>query len=317
MREMILNHASLASPDRRTAVTWLTDVTIGIALLTQRRIVESTLRMHKPHHEALCMADWSLWDALLEMRKGGAREEFRFFSSLTSKVPLLIDIGPDIKDRFRECEAKTLPSPDGDPLVLAAVTDGVGVGFPSEPVWDKSSTIVAFDELLLDGSIAEASETIDNLTRSAHAKLISERHRIRVRDGLREFRSGARLWKTRKQAFRHLLFGLDVETHLTALNPGDLVTVVNKLAILDDSVGSWRSVGGPVPPWGTKVTDESDSVKKNHGLRELRRFRASDGKTQLYTWHARFGSSGRIHLRFNAGPREVEIGYIGQHLKLK
>lgn len=36
----------------------------------------------------------------------------------------------------------------------------------------------------------------------------------------------------------------------------------------------------------------------------------------IFEWHARFGSGGRIHLRFDASIREVEIGYVGRHLPL-
>ena len=316
MREMVLNHASLASPDRRTAVQWLSDITTGMTLLTQHRIVESALRMCKSHAEIFCMPDWSLWDALLEMQKGGAREEFRLFATLTSKIPLLIDVSEDVENRFRFCEAKTLPSPDGDPLVLAAITDGISIGFPSEPVWDKNQIVVTFDEMQPDQSIQEASETIDNLTRSCHAQPICDRHRDRVRDGLREFKSGAALWDAREEAFPSLVFGPDIEDHLANLNTGVLGTIVNKLASLDESVAKWRETRDAMPSWGSKVTDESDSVMNHDGLREVRRFRSSDGMRRLFTWHARYGSSGRIHLRFEPHSYEIEIGYIGPHLPL-
>ncbi len=312
----MLNHASLTSPNRHIAVEWLRYVTTGMTILTQHMIAESVLRMCRSHAEIPCMPGWSLWDALLEMQKAGAREEFILFSKLTSKVPLLSDISSDVENRFRFCEARTLPSPDGDPLVLAAISSGILVGFPSEPVWDTHQLAVTFDEMLPGGSIEEATETTDNLTRAEHAQLILERHRSLVRDGLREFRSGAALWDARGEAFPNLVFGPDVEDHLASLNTGLLGTIVRKLASLDDSAGRWREVGGPAPSWGSKVTDESDSVINHDGLREARRFRSLDGTRQLFTWHARYGSSGRIHLRFEPHSYEIEIGYIGPHLPL-
>ena len=51
-------------------------------------------------------------------------------------------------------------------------------------------------------------------------------------------------------------------------------------------------------------------------LREARRFRSVKGTRVIFEWHARFGSGGRIHLRFDAGVREVEVGYVGDHLPL-
>ena len=316
MRELVLNHASLESPDRYTAVEWLKDVTAGITTLTQNRVTEDVLRMCKAHADILCMPDVSLFDILLEMRKGGAHEEFRLFSKLTSKIPLLMDVEREIENRFLSCEVMTLPSPDGDPLVLAAITNGVSVGFPSETVWDKHQIIVTFEEMLLDGSIKEASETIENLTRSTHAEFICDRHRAFIRGGLLEAQDGAMLWARKDEVLPNLKFGPDVEEHLARLNQGHLGTVINKLASLDESAIKWRDVGGATPPWGTKVTDESDSVKSNPVLLAERRFRSSDGTPRLFTWHARYGSKGRIHLSFEPESGEIEIGYIGIHLPL-
>jgi hypothetical protein len=45
-----------------------------------------------------------------------------------------------------------------------------------------------------------------------------------------------------------------------------------------------------------------------------RTFRGADGDSHDFEWHARFGSVGRIHLRFEAEGRLVEIGYIGRKL---
>ena len=315
MREMVLNHASLASPDRHTAVGWLKEVTVGMAILVRDNIVELSLRMRQSPSETLCLpnCNWSLWDTLLEMRKGGAREEFAFFSRLASKVPLLSDIDRDIEDRFRGCEAETLPPKDGEPLVLCAITDGIAVGFPAESIWDCDQLTIRFIEMLPDESIGEASEMIDNLTRSAHAEPICRRHRAELRRQFTNFKS---LWKNKEQAFPNLIFGPDVERQLERLNTGDLQVVVKCLVSLDESAGEWRVTGGAMPSWTRKVTPESQSVMNDSRLREERRFRAHRDTRELFEWHARFGSSGRIHLRFDPSSREVEIGYIGPHLPL-
>ena len=309
MREMVLNHASLGSPDQHTAVGWLKEVTVGMTMLVRDKIAKPTLRMRQSHAEILCLSNWSLWDALLELRKGGARDEHSFLMRLTSKVPLLCDIDHEVADRFRACEATKLPPEDGEPLVLCAITDGIAVGFPSAPVWDCDQLTIHFDELLPDESIGEASEIIDNLTRSAHVQPICERHRAGLCD---QFTTAAALWNGKERAFPNLIFGPDVEGHLSSLN--DLQVVVKRLASLNESASEWR--GGPMPPWKTKVTPESQSVMDDPRLREARRFRSHRGTRELFEWHARFGSSGRIHLRFDPRSLEVEIGYIGPHLPL-
>ena len=316
MREMILNHASLADTGRYEALAWLADVASGMAGLVRDGVARKSLRTCRSVHEIRLLDELSLFDACLELRPRGNRDESAFLMSLTQKTPLLSGVEPEVADRFlaceaAACEAKTLPSPDGDPLVLCVVTNGVAVGFPSEPVWDQDRVSVIFREILRNGEIESAAEDIDNLARSAHAARIADRHRDRLR---LECRNAADLWRRRGRLFPHLTFGPDVEDQLVKVNV--LSTVVNRLADLDASAAAWEGAGGAAPPWTCKVTDESASVKADDELREARRFRSSRGGRALFTWHARFGSSGRIHLRFDARSREMEIGYVGGHLPL-
>lgn len=89
--------------------------------------------------------------------------------------------------------------------------------------------------------------------------------------------------------------------------------------VLNDAsiaAAEWPEVGGGVPQWKSKVTDESESLRNNAKKREKRRFKSCDGTHQLFLWHARFGDSGRIHLRFDPSLYEIEIGYIGLKLRL-
>ena len=164
MREMILNHASLVSPDRQTVIDWLRDAAVGMSILVRERVTERSLRMRKAPCEVACLSGWSLYDAYEELRRSGARDEYGFLVRLSSKVPLLNDMAPEVVDRFYGCQAKTLPNPDGEPLVLCAITDSISVGFPSEPAWDRDQLTVEFGELLPDSGIGHASESIDNLT---------------------------------------------------------------------------------------------------------------------------------------------------------
>lgn len=312
MREMVLNHASLASSDQHTAVDWLKDVTVGMAQLIDENIAERSLRSSQSLYETFCLSGWSLWNAIQGLRVGGARDEYLFLVRLSAKVPLLSDVGQNVADRFQSCEAKTLPPKAGEPLVLCAITDGIAVGFPSDPIWDQDQITVSFNELLPDGNIGEASETIDNLTRSAYAPPICERHRA----NLRQFANSTELWARREEAFPNLVFGPGVERYLRALDSSTLSIVVKRLVSLDESASEWRVTGGTMPTWKCNVTPESQRVRDNPKLLDARRFKSYHGTQKLFEWHARFGSSGRIHLRFDPGSYEVEIGYIGLHLPI-
>ena len=307
---MILNHASLVPCGRGEAVAWLADTASGMAALVQGGAAAASLRMCRSVHEIRCSADRSLFEVYQDLRRRGALEEYRFLMSLSTKSPLLRDVEEASADRFLRCEEKTLPRDDGAPLLLCAVTDAIAVSLPSEPVWDRDRATVDFYEMLPDGSFVEESEAVDNLARSPHGAAIVQRHRERLPPP----RDAAAFWRQRQQLFPHLAFGPDVERQCTVLNAGLLSTVVNRLRDLDRAAGAWRD--GAAPSWTCKVTPESDRVMSHPTLREARRFRSVKGIRVIFEWHARFGSGGRIHLRFDAGVREVEVGYVGDHLPL-
>ena len=310
---MVLNHASISAPagNRGLVVDWLKDMAAGMAQITRDGVAQMSLRMCWSLYDTLCFPSHSLFDAYQDLRRTGAREEYQFLIRLVTKIPLLAQVELGIKDRFRSCEERTLPSSQGAPLMLCAIADGIAVGFPSDPIWDRDRLTVDFNELLPDESLKEVSEQIDNLTRAVHARPICDRHRIRFRT----VSSAEELWLNRAVAFPHLIFGPDVRKNLER-SVNLLPTIIGKLTDLDKSAEEWRSASRPAPRWRTKVTPESSRVRGDPALLKTRRFPSQSGTQELFEWHARYGDGGRIHLRFDAKSREVEIGYIGPHLPL-
>lgn len=311
-REMILNHASLSVGDPTAAIDFLKGAVSGAAQLVKEGVVGGVLRADRGAQEIYCAEGFSLFDVVQELRRSGARDEHLFFTRMVTKTPLLDGIGADDRQRFLGCETRDLPPEDGAPLLLCALTHAVAVGFPTHEDWDRDRVTVRFEELLPDGTFSPESEDIDHLARATHAAPICARHRQRLRAGLRP----GELWKNRGAAFPNLAFGPDVESHLEELPAGLHHTVVNRLGELDAAAGNWRSVGGGAPSWPCKVTNESERLRNDSRLTAQRRFRSRSGQRELFLWHARFGSAGRIHLRFDPSRREVEIGYIGGHLPL-
>lgn len=309
-REMVLNDSSVRAPNvsRQCVCDWLQDLAAGIAELQKRHVVGNECRLRKPVHETVCQPGFTLWDALERLRRNH-REESNFLAGLLTKTPLLQGIAAKTENRYWGCEGLSLPHGQGDPLLLCAIAGSVAVGLPSREVWDKSQIAVEFQELLPDESWLYCVEEIDNLTRSLHANPIFQRHQER----LAEVTDAASLWAKRGQIFSALVFGPGVEDNLRK-ETNNLPTITRKLIALDRVVAAWNE--GPAPDWPSLVTDESNKVRGSPKLLEQRRFRSQNGTIQLFTWHARFGNHGRIHLRFDGSTREVEIGYIGPHLDL-
>lgn len=309
-REMVLNQGSVHAPSasRERVSDWLQDLAAGIAELQGREVVGNEWRMSKPLHGTFCQSDFTLWDAILGLRQSH-RDVFAFFLGLSAKTPLLEAVGADAKSRYLGCEGLSLPPEEDDPLLLCAIMDSVAVGLPSADVWDKDRITVKFQELLPDESWSDVVEEIDNLTRLLHANPIFQRHQ---EQWMQETDLGS-LWAKRDQVFPALSFGPGVEENLRQ-EVNNLPIITRKLLALERAAAAWE--GGPAPDWPGQVTNESDSVHRNRKLLAHRHFRSEDGTTQLFTWHARFGSGGRIHLRFDSNTRRVEIGYIGRHLPL-
>ena len=314
MREMILNHASLLAPgsDRHSISTWLKDVAVGMSHLVSEGVVPASLRTAKSLSDTRCLADYTYYDACMDLRGLNHREEYRFLMRLAAKYPLLGDVGEEVRGRFLACQELKLADRDGEPLVLCAIDDGIAVGFPSTPTWDCDRLSVDFEELLPDEAIEQTSEEIDQLTRSSHAYGICDRHRDRIRVPT----DPATLWEKRNELFPGLIFGPGVQENLRRCVTR-LSTIAGKLLDLDRSAQDWRKTGGPAPSWRTKVTPEGERVMNSPKLRAARQFRSHLGSSELFEWHARFGNSGRIHLRWEPTSREVEIGYIGNHLPLE
>ena len=320
MREMALNHAAVWAPEsnREEISEWLREVAIGISQLVDNKVVEKVLRTSRQLHEILCLRDLSLFDAIIELGKSGYRDECSFLMGSLSKTPLL----RDIEDRFHACEflaceGQKLSSEDGDPLLLSAITDGVAIGFPSAPHWDRAQVTVSFMELLPDETFEEASEEIDHLACSKHADSICERHRARHLHKILESNNPVNyLWDNHQKIFPNLIFGQEVKKHLRT-SSNQLGVIVKVLADLEHSARDWKDRGGPAPPWKREVKNESSGVRNDPNLRDERRFSSHDGKPRYFFLHARFGGSGRIHLRLDPERWKVEIGYIGKHLPLK
>ena len=308
MREMVLNHASLVSPDEHTCLRWLRDIAVGMAKLITRNAVDRSLRSSVPLEEIWCLPSYSFRDAMYSLR-ATARDESLFLLGLTTKAPLLVGLSATAKSQFLTCETVSLSPDDGEPLLICAIQNWISVSFPSKPDWEQNTLTLRFRELLPSNKWRDGQEVIDNLACTEHAATICERHRARVFNNLTPIQQ----WERRDEAFPHLLFGLDVDDRVR--ESGQLSVILQRLHRLNDDAAAWQKIGGPRPPWTSDVTPESRGTMSDPRLNSTRRFSSHDGTSKLFEWHAKFGSM-RIHLTFDAASRTLEIGYVGPHLPL-
>ena len=328
MREMVLNHVSLRAYDRPTAIKWLKGMVAGMLELVNDGVARDTLRMSQSIYETNSLTNRSSWNDLDEALQGlqgsGAEEEYLFFAQLSTESPLLSEVDQDIKDRdvvLMGRNERRLSPEESLPLSFCADTDAIAVGFPADG-WNHDQLTIRFEKMLDDGNIVETPPTIiDNLALAAHARKICIRHQQRQREARRRCRNGVELWEVREQAFPNLVFGPDVGGHIAELGGTDLRMLVDKLAMLDALTAAWRANRAPAPPgWDeAEVKNEGEQVRRmNPELREKRRFRSHRGRPEIFFWHIDFRKDKRIHFRYDDShaphKREVEIGYIGDHL---
>ena len=313
MRYMVLNHASLRAGDLHAFTRFLRDVAIGMKRLKDEGLVEYALRTARYWTDTLCAPGVSLYDVMQRLRREGARDEYNFLISMTTKAPFSNDVDANVEHRFLTSETIGLPPEGGDPLLYCALTRAVAVGFPTSEEWDRDKIRVDFDELQPDEiTFNRETEEIDHLARAAHAGPILDRDRKWNRE---QIRSAADLWRNRGRDFPYLAFGPDVEAHLRDVPR--LHIVIKRLTELNDAAKRCCQEGGPAPQWWTcKVADESDSVKRNPRLKARRLFRSASGGKEYFFLHVRIDRGWRIHLRIDAKRCKVEIGYIGPHLPL-
>ena len=304
-----MNHVSFSSPDEHTCLDWLRDLAVGMSTLRGQGIVLNGIRACRPLQEIWCLQGCSLYDAIISLR-ATARDEHLFLLTLANKAQqLTVGLDATVKDRFLICETTSLPPDDGEPLLLCAIQDWIAISFPSTDDWERDTLNVTFREFLRDNEWQDAEQTIDNLAYASHATQIIGRNRDRVLSAL----TPGQQWEQRETVFPHLLFGLDVDDKVR--ESGNLTVILSRLHRLNNSAAFWKKIGGPIPPWSSDVTPESESTGDSPKLSATRMFRSHDGTRKLFEWHAKFGSM-RVHLTFDVASRTVEIGYIGPHLPL-
>lgn len=320
MREWVLNHSSVTPDDPRVALTWLRELTKAMSDLYLDKIAGHSLRSFVLFADLRCSDGSPVPDPAVAFFEARLFEEGRWWRRMQTKYPADVGLHEDIKDRLKLCEATgcdpiSMSRLDGAPLLLCAFIDGISISFPAAPLWQQSELIVRYDELNEDGGFDERCDRVDNLGGLAQVDAIRDRHV----DEVRNVRSFTELWRGRLDAYPDLLFGPDFEMYLKRINGGLLRKVIRTLGALNDCSSRWKSTGSAQPPapWDGIVRRESATVENDSSLREERRFKTQDGKSELFMLHTNITKGFRLHLRKINSERIVEIGYIGPHLPTK
>ena len=133
-----------------------------------------------------------------------------------------------------------------------------------------------------------------------------------------EINTGYDLWDNREKMFPDIVFCESVKSQMHKFTNKDDVRQILNVFIKLQSVacGTEKTIRDVFPDF----RDESDSVKNNKKLKQMRLFRVSNNKLEYIFTHISFsglyGSRGRIYLRQESGGK-ILVAYVGDHLKTK
>ena len=135
------------------------------------------------------------------------------------------------------------------------------------------------------------------------------------KDNYSNITSGYDFWDHRESLFPNLIFCENVKKQIYN-DPGmnHINAIIKRLEKLDDYYNKHNIFD--IKTLAFKARNESDSVKNDSKLKELRRFKKPDDSYSYFYNHISFSGNytGRIHFEADDKLKKIYIGYIGKHL---
>ena len=231
-----------------------------------------------------------------------------FFLKISTKVNFEQDVSDAVKEQFYLSDFHFEQRQAGG-LGLAYLLDTTAVSLPSEEYWLQTHIRIRRTWLENQGTEREEDVEVLNLSEMAHVQVISDEMTGRAQGALKK--QPVTLAERKVDCFPHLTFGLDVDTQIAELSVEILRMAIAKLIVLDAAVRNWRR-DGTAEPVLTKVHAESEATTQRYG--NEREFRSASGEKKGFNLHAMMGSGYRVHFRIDKEHKNLEIGYIGEHL---
>lgn len=231
-----------------------------------------------------------------------------FFWSISTKMNFDHAVSNAVKSRFSLSDFHFEQRQAGG-LGLAYLLDTTAVSLPSEEYWLQ--THIRVRHTWLENAETEREEDVEtlNLSEMTHVPVVFDELTGKAQGVLKD--KPVNFAERKADCFPHLTFGLDVDAQIAELSVEILRVAIAKLSVLDGAVRNWRreKTEEPVLP---QVNTESEATMQRYG--NEREFRSASGEKKVFNLHAMMGSGYRIHLQIDKEHKNLEIGYIGEHL---
>lgn len=247
-------------------------------------------------------------------------EQRRFFRSLASKMPILVD-RPDITEATWGIDCLC----NGQQAIgfrAALLLEALPLSVLSEPCWDTSQVEVETIQMDHEGTLVNEQITLVHASRIIHVEAHREwiQHRLRIIEAQRKsgVRSGGDLWNMRTELFPSLIFCADVHAQVQILLAGDarLPHILRLLQGLETYCQAWKAAAEWFDAQRLVGDPSQESEATLNQFAAERQFLCPDGITRLFDWHLKLqGMNWRIHFFPHEATKTIIIGYIGRHLR--
>jgi hypothetical protein len=281
---------------------------INTMLTATRNGVSRTLRTHPEFQSCEIASGYMLqqWrnDSDVDL------DERRFFKSLTTKSPFLIDVPAIEQDALLSEFKYNIPTALG--LGYAYLLDSLAVSLPSEELWNSNTIEIEHCQIKPDESLSTEPVTVFHSSHPDHAKSHQKWITHRLASNILD---GNDLWNRRGSLFPALSFCHSVEAQLQHLNSGSplLIQVVKRLFEFENHCKDWEEGPFIADLLPSKASPESAATIQQFGAE--RTFLCPDGTKRIFSWHVRLTPGAwRLHFYPEAKDHTINIGYLGPHL---
>lgn len=191
------------------------------------------------------------------------------------------------------------------------------LSLPTNMLWKNNSIYGQYSLLDEFGEIQISTQFIDNVWTSIPLEEIILTHRKELSA---DITSGQDLWDKREKLYPNLVFCENVKEQLfDDSEKYHILAVMKRLQRFQEYFSSCGSLYDPAE-LGMGARTESETVKSDTELKNLRRFKLPNGDEKYFFDHVGFTgkySGGRIYFLPDNANNRCYIGYIGRHLQTK
>lgn len=288
---------------------WMAGLVATLQEASKQKV--KNLRTYRQFAEINLLPDYSLQQWMSDHEVDQIARQY--IRTKASKLPYLEDL-PDVEDRSRTFDFK-LNGSVAHGCGAAYLLESIALSLACRDTWNTSQLTINIEELdETTADIKEYSTPIKHVSCAdhvvSHVEWIQERLQSSVQNG-------ADLLKKASGWFPNLVLIDDVCRQIEQMGSGtpQLRQAVKKLFELEVYCAGWKNGGFDPDQLASKATPESNTVRDNPDLRQLRMFFLPDGREAFFEWHLRITPNAwRLHFYPDPERRKIAIGYIGPKL---